>query len=76
MIFKKEPAVIIGILAGVLAAVATGITQATTGGHLDWVTFLAFVIPAISGVLTRFGVYSPAGVEQAIKDVAALAPKS
>lgn len=71
-LFKKEPAVLLGILVGVLSAVATAITQATgPTGDVDWITVLALVLPIISGLITRQAVYSPDTHE---KELAAARP--
>lgn len=66
-LLKKEPAVIIGILVGILLAIVDAVAQASNGGSIDWHTAVALAIPAIVGVLVRFGVWSPASVEAAVQ---------
>lgn len=74
-LLKTEPAVVLGVLVGIVAALAAAVTQSTHGGSVDWLTFAALAVPAVCGVVIRCGVFSPATVEQ-IKADAAIAAKA
>lgn len=68
-LFKKEPAVILGLVVGAMSAITTAAAQATTTGDIDWWCFTALVIPALTGLATRFAVFSPATVEKVVTEV-------
>lgn len=63
-LMKKEPAVLIGLVVGLVTAVSTAVAQATTDGHVNYVTAAALGIPVVVGVLIRFGVVSPATADE------------
>lgn len=72
-LMKKEPAVIIGLVVGLISAVTAAAAQATTGGQVNYVVAVVLALPPVCGLLVRFGVFSPATVTEivdALKPVA------
>jgi hypothetical protein len=63
-LMKKESAVIIGLLVGLIGAASTAVAQATVDGQVNYVTAAALVLPPALGLLIRFGVFSPATAEE------------
>lgn len=72
-LMKKEPAVIIGLLVGLIGAASTAVAQATVDGQVNYVTAAALVLPPALGLLIRFGVFSPAAVDEIRASVAPVA---
>jgi hypothetical protein len=53
---SKEPAVLIGIAAAVVAAVSEAIRQATTNGQLNGWTLVVILVPLLASIATRYNV--------------------
>lgn len=63
-LYRREPAVIVGTVLGLIAAAATAASQATTNGHIDYLVALAWFLPVATGAIVRSGVFSPKTVAE------------
>ena len=63
-LYRREPAVIIGSLLGLIAAGLTAASQATTNGRVDWLVAVAAFLPVATGAIVRSGVFSPKSVAE------------
>lgn len=69
MKLTKEPAVVLGLVAAVAAAIVQALEASSAGGSLDVWTLVLVLVPLLAGVGTRFAVIPV----QTVKDVIARA---
>jgi hypothetical protein len=63
---SKEPAVIIGIAAAVVAAVSEALRQSTTAAGLNVWTLVVVLVPLLAGIATRYNVIPVETVREVI----------
>lgn len=61
-LYRREPAVIVGLVLGLVAAAGTAASQATHNGRVDWLVAAIGFLPVATGIIVRSGVFSPASV--------------
>jgi hypothetical protein len=71
---KTEPALITGGSISLLLYAVFGIIKSNgiliddaTQGHIETIIYVVLAMPAVTGALVRFGVYSPASVDEISK---------
>jgi hypothetical protein len=63
---SKEPAVLIGIAAAVVAAVSEALRQSSVNGSLNVWTLVVVLVPLLAGIATRYNVIPVGTVREAI----------
>lgn len=63
-LLRKEPAALIGVALGVVAAIGAAVAQATTNGQVNWWAALVIALPVVTGLLVRAKVFSPQTVDE------------
>ena len=66
MKLSKEPAVLLGFVGAIIAAVTEALDAANAGGTLDVWTLVVVLVPLLAGIATRYLVVSAETVRETL----------